>query len=215
MKTVTTRMHWIIAMTAFLSFAAAAGEKTAKDIIEKVQSKYDDMDDIVLTFSQNVRFKVSKAEQQIDGVLYFKKKNKYRIETEQRLIVTDGKTSWSYNPQKNQVVIDQYKENSGSFSPDQILLRSPKDYYAALVKEDKAGGEACYLLKLTPKEENAAVKSLRIWVSRAWLIRKAEITDLNGAVTTYLVKDVAIDKGIPDTKFEFPVPKNAETIDLR
>ena len=44
---------------------------------------------------------------------------------------------------------------------------------------------------------------------------RVEIADRSGAVTTYLVKDIVIDKGIADAKFEFSAPKGAEIIDLR
>jgi outer membrane lipoprotein carrier protein len=193
-----------------------AGGKTAKEIIEKVQAEFDDMDDIVVSFTQTVRFKVSNAEQQTDGILYFKKSNRYRIETDQRVIVTDGVTSWSYNPKSNQVFIDAYRESSNTVTPDQVLLRYPRDYYSTLVKEEKVGADPCYLLKLTPKEgSSVAVTAMRIWVSRRWHIRKVEQTDRSGTVTTYLVKDIALNKGIPDAKFRFDVPKGAEVIDFR
>ena len=69
----------LLLASTLLLFAAI----TAKEIIEKVQDRYDDMSDAVVTFTQKVRFKVSRMEQQTTGTLYFKKKNKYRIETEQ------------------------------------------------------------------------------------------------------------------------------------
>jgi outer membrane lipoprotein carrier protein len=213
--------HWkLLAMLALMLAAIAlpllAGEKTAQEIIEKVQGVYDDMDNIVVTFSQKVRFKVSRAEQQTDGVLYFKKRNRYRIETEQRVIVTDGVTSWSYNPQGNQVFIDRYKETPGAATPDQVLLRYPKDYYSSLLKDEKLGTDNCKVLKLTPKEgSSGAFTGMRIWVNGKWLIRKVEMTDRAGTITTYAVKDIVIDKGIPDAKFQFSIPKGAEVVDFR
>jgi outer membrane lipoprotein carrier protein len=201
----------LLLASTLLLFAAI----TAKEIIEKVQERYDDMSDAVVTFTQKVRFKVSRMEQQTTGTLYFKKKNKYRIETEQRTVVTDGKSSWSYNAQNKQLVISAYKEDARSMSPEKLLTQYPKDYYSALTGEEKVGSEACYALKLTPREESGAAKTMKIWVSKAWLIRKLEITDLNGTVTTYQIKDVLVDKGIPDTRFDFKAPQGADVIDLR
>ena len=86
---------------------------TAREIIENVQARYDDMSDAVVTFTQSYRFKVSKVEQEVEGTMFFKKKNKYRIETEQRIIVTDGTTSWSYNQESKQVIIDEYLWSTG------------------------------------------------------------------------------------------------------
>jgi chaperone LolA len=202
---------FLLLASTILLFAAI----TAKDIIEKVQDKYGDMTDAVVTFTQKVRFKVSKMEQQSSGMLYFKKQHKYRIETEQRTIVTDGKTSWSYNTQNKQLVISTYKEDTRSLSPEQLLTQYPKDYFSALVGEEKVGAEICYALKLTPREESAAAKTMKIWVSKSWMIKKVEITDANGTVTTYIVKEIQADKGISDGKFDFKAPPGADIMDLR
>lgn len=197
------------------AYVVAYAGITAKEIIENVQEKYDDMEDAVVVFTQSVRFKVSRLEQQTSGTLYFKKKNKYRIETEQRVLVTDGKTSWSYSPQNKQLVVNTYKEDARSLSPENMLLQYPRDYFSALVGEEKSLGESCYVLKLTPKEGNPAARTMKIWVNKNWIIRKIEATESGGTVTTYTIKDVAIDKGIPDTRFEFKAPSGTDIIDLR
>lgn len=187
----------------------------AREIIENVQERYEDMTDASLTFTQSVRFKVSKAEQTVKGTLLFKKPNKYRIETEERTVVTDGKTSWAWSPRNRQVVIDSYKEETHSFSPEQLLLSYPQNYYSTLVGEEKIGGQSAYVLKLTPKEDNAFATAMKIWVSKDWLIRKVEVTDVNGAVTTYVIEKISIDQKLSDTKFVYQVPDKAEVIDLR
>ena len=187
----------------------------AREIIENVQERYEDMTDASLTFTQSVRFKVSKAEQTVKGTLLFKKPNKYRIETEERTVVTDGKTSWAWSPRNRQVVIDSYKEETHSFSPEQLLLSYPQNYYSTLVGEEKIGGQSAYVLKLTPKEDNAFATAMKIWVSKDWLIRKVEVSDVNGAVTTYVIEKISIDQKLSDAKFVYQVPDKAEVIDLR
>ncbi len=187
----------------------------AREIIENVQERYEDISDATITFSQSVRFKVSKAEQSVEGTLYFKKPGKYRIETEERTVVTDGKTSWSWNPRNRQLIVDNYREETHALSPEQLLLNYPKDYYSTLIGEEALGGSSAYVLKLTPKEDNAFATAMKIWVSKDWLIRQVEITDVNGAVTTYRIKKIQVDQEISDTKFAYKVPEKAEVIDLR
>jgi len=187
----------------------------AREIIENVQEQYDDLKDVTITFRQTVRFKVSRAEQATSGTLYFKKPNKYRIETEDRTIVTDGKTSWSYNQKNRQVLIDTYKPEAHALSPERLLLQYPKDFYSTLVGEEQLGKLRCHVLKLTPKEDNSFATALKIWVSKDWYIRKVEVTDINGAVTTYLIESLVADQKLADGRFEFEAPEKAEVIDLR
>lgn len=207
-------------MLAVLLFSAGlpllyATSITAKEIIEKVQAKYEKMDDVMLGFTQSVKFKVSKTEQQTSGTLYFKKKRKYRIETDQHTIVTDGKTSWSYSLQNKQVIVDTYKEDKHSLSPEHLLVSYPQDYYSSLIGEEKVGSEATYLLKLTPREDNSFATKMKIWINKGWIIKKIETTDISGVITTYTIKDIQINKGIADGKFEFKPPQGVDIIDLR
>jgi len=58
--------------------------QSGKEIIESLRKKYASIDDAVVKFEQTVKYGVSKFEQSFSGTFYFKKKNKYRIETDQQ-----------------------------------------------------------------------------------------------------------------------------------
>ncbi len=188
---------------------------TASEIIENVQDRYEDIDDAVITFTQTVRFKVSRVEQSYSGKMYFKKKNKFRIETDERVLVTDGVTSWSYTPRNKQVVIDNYEEEKNSLSPQRLLFSLPKDYYAAYIGERKLGPVETYVLKFTPKQSSSFAKSIKVWINHDWLIRQVEVVDINGTTTTYFIKRITLDQGIKDSRFSFAIPRGVEVIDLR
>src|SRR6187402_761284 len=93
----------------------------AQEIIKKVQTKYENIDDAKATFTQTLKGSGGKANSS-SGVIYIKKGNKYRIEAGGQIIITDGQTSWSYSPRRKQVVIDNYKDDGNSFSPNKFLF---------------------------------------------------------------------------------------------
>ncbi|MAT39244.1 MAG: outer membrane lipoprotein carrier protein LolA [Ectothiorhodospiraceae bacterium] len=198
-----------------LMTTATARAISPQDIIDNVQEKYESVTDATVLFVQSVSFKVSRAEQTSSGKLYFKKKNQYRIETDTRTVVTDGKTSWSYNPQNKQVIIDDFKEESHSMAPDKLLLTFPEDHYVSLVGEETLDGEDCYVLKLTPKDENSFTTGMKIWVNDDWVIKRVEVTDINGATTTYTIKKITFNTGIQASTFHFEAPPGTDEIDLR
>ncbi len=188
----------------------------AQEIIQKVQEKYKAIDDAIVKFTQTVKYPLSQIEQTFQGTMYIKKPTKYRIETEQQTLVTDGATSWAYSPRDKQVVIDTYKEEKGSVSPDKLLLTYPEDFYSALVEEGKVNDVRTYVLKLTPKQDDSFIKAMKVWIDEDdWIIRKVEMSDVNDTKMTYMVKSVLINKGIADAQFEFKVPVGTQTIDLR
>ena len=93
----------------------------SQEIIKKVQSTYENITDAKAVFSQTLKGSGGRASSS-SGTIYIKKNNKYRIETGGQIIITDGQTSWSYSPRKKQVIIDNYKEDGNTFSPNKFLF---------------------------------------------------------------------------------------------
>ncbi len=190
--------------------------QSGKELVERLKNKYAGINDAVIKFEQTVKYGVSKFEQSFSGTLYFKKKNKYRIETEQQTVVTDGVTSWLYSKVNKQVIIDNFKEDKSSISPDKFLLSISDEYVPIILKVEQDNNRKVYVLKLTPKSEDTAIESAKIWVSDNDLqIIKVEITDVNGTVTTYSVRSVKVNSGVDDSVFKFSIPSNVRVVDLR
>jgi len=190
--------------------------QTGGEIIERLKKKYASVDDAVVKFEQKVKYGVSKFEQSFSGTLYFKKKNKYRIETEEQVVVTDGNTSWLYSKVNKQVIIDRYKEDQNAVSPDKFLFSISDEYIPVVLKVEKVDNKKVYIVKLTPRNENSAIESAKIWVVDGdWDVTKVEITDINGTVTTYNVKSVKLNSGVKDDVFKFVVPPSVKVVDLR
>jgi chaperone LolA len=208
---------WVFG-AALLALAAGrmfAGD-TAQDILKKVRDKYDSVADAEIKFQQRVRMPVGKLEQTTAGTLLTRKGNKYRVELEQQTIVTDGVTVWSYSATQQQVLVDRFEQDERSLSPDRILSGEAGDLAPALLGKEKLGKMETVVLKLTPHDESALLKWLKLWVSESdWLVRRAELVDLNGKETVYQVLDIKVNTGIPDAQFTFVAPAGVEVVDLR
>lgn len=211
-------VHALLGTCAVLALgpAPAPAGDTPEEVLGNVRKKYDSIRDAELTFSQRTRFAVAKVEHQARGTLSLKKENRYRIETDDQIIVTDGVTVWSYSVPNKQVLIDAFKQNERSLSPERILSGAPGEYSAALLGRETMGKAETVILKLIPRGEHSLVSSLRLWIdTETWLIRKAEVTDVNGKETTYVVIDMRINTGIPDARFTLKIPEGVEVVDLR
>jgi outer membrane lipoprotein carrier protein len=206
-------------LLASLLMLAGAGAFTADDaqeILGNIRKKYETIRDAELKFTQQTRFPRTSLEQRARGTLYMKKEHKYRIETEDQTVVTDGETVWSYSVANKQVLIDRYKPSDGSFSPERLLGGATGDFTATVRGREKAGGTECVVLNLVPRGEGSTLRSLRLWVDPSdWLVRMAEITDVNGKVTTYTVSDITLNPGLSDSRFVMQIPEGAEVVDMR
>lgn len=203
----------IIFFFLFAPFLYPQDDITAQEIITKVQNVYSECSDAKASFSMTVKPNKSKG-QTTSGTLYIKKENKYRIEAGGQIIVTDGVTSWSYNPKKKQVIIDNYKEDGNTFSPNKYLFQYPENFYSDLEGSESLSGKDCYVLKLKHRE-GGYVKSAKLWVDKSeWVIRKISIVT-DESTTTYTVKNIQINAGVSNSKFSFTPPEGTEIIDMR
>lgn len=99
---------FLLALIVFIT-AGQVLSQDAQEIIKKVQSNYNSINDAKASFSHSGK-RTSEA-----GTIFIQKENKYRIETKGQILITDGVTSWSYSIKKKQVVIDNYKDDGNTF----------------------------------------------------------------------------------------------------
>jgi len=200
---------------AFLALGARpGGGDDTQEVLKDVRRTYDAIRDAEIRFTERTRFPQSSLEQHSAGTLYLKKEHKYRIETEDQTVVTDGTTVWSYSSASHQVLIDRYKGADNPFAPERILSGGGADYTATALGREKVGGADCTVLKLVPRGESSLVRTLHIWVDKG-LVRKAVITDVNGKETTYTVLDIRLNPGLSDSRFVLEIPPGAEVVDMR
>lgn len=201
---------YLIILSAFIFSVSSAQD--AQEIIKNVQLKYENITDAKATFTQTLKGSGGKASSST-GVIYIKK-DKYRIEAAGQIIITDGQTTWSYSPKRKQVVIDTYKDDGNSFSPNKFLFNYPENFYSDLEGDENVGGVDCYVIKLSPRN-GGSVKSAKIWIDKNEnLIRKINIVT-NESTNTYSLKDISLDAGLSSSKFSFSPPEGVEVIDLR
>jgi chaperone LolA len=191
-------------------------EITANMVTENLQRRYDMIDDATVEFEQHMKFGFSNLEQTFRGTLMMKKPNRYRIESEHQSIVTDGKTVWAYSKANKQVIIDKYKENNNSLSPEQFMLNLPANYYVSMLGSEHSSTGRVFLLKLIPKDDRSFIKSVKLSVEEhGWMVRTIVILDVNETETTYKLKDMKLNTNIKERSFIFETPEGAEVVDLR
>lgn len=205
-----------IVVCAVLSPFVTRAQETGEDLLERIREKYQSVNDAEIRFTQKTRFTLSSAEAAAAATLELKKPHKYRLEMGDQTIVTDGTTVWSYTKSLKQVLVDRYKEDERSLTPDRLLLGTSGGYTPLLVGTERLGKTDMKVLKLTPGDEQSMVSSIRLWVDeRDWTVRQVEVIDVNGKQTTYTVVQLKLNPGLPDSRFSFQPPEGVEVVDLR
>jgi len=206
----------ILIMGLSLIIVSSLSAADVNKIISKVQDKYDKMKYLTATFKQVETFKLTGSQTENVGKIYIAG-DKYRFESEDQVIVTDGKDVWTYNSISKQLLIDEVRENSGALIPRDLLFKYPQKYYATLLSESKEDNKKLYVIRLDPKDQvYGYVKSLKIWVQDGdWLIDKIESTDVNGNKSLYEITDQDTKSKISEDKFKFIPGEDTEVVDMR
>lgn len=209
---------YTLAVMSFI-LLLSAGEShaiSAKDIIKNVKKKYESIQSLKANFKQIYVWKLAGETQTLEGTLLLKSGDRYRIETNDQIIVTDGKKVWTYSKANNQVIIDVLTKSDENKLPKDLLFRYSEDYVPHYIGEEEVDGRKTYLLNLVPKDQDAFIKSMKIWVDASdWLTIKISQTDLNDNVNTYFVTNIEDNVDLPNSLFSFQIPPGAEVIDLR
>lgn len=207
----------------FLIFPFLAQALTTEEIIQKVQSTYENAQDVSSDFVQQVT--IASLERQIEktGKTLFKKPGKFRVEytgEEARLYVSDGKKLWMYDPGDKQV---QVYEVSAKTIPEETLsflggLGNLKKQFqvsglnATERKKIKANETLDWLL-LIPKNPESTLDELLLGFDRTrYTITEAYLKNDSGNVSHYFFKNVTLNSGVKDSEFVFVKPKGVKEI---
>ena len=213
------RISFLLSILLSLCFtppAANANSKRAKEIIKKVQKKYKELQSLKADFEQEFIWQLAGETQTIKGLLYLSAGNHYRIETDTQTIISNGTTVWIYSEPDNQVIIDSMDKSEENPLPKDLLFQYSEEYKAEFAGEEKFNGEKTYVLNLLPKDEDAFITSMKIWVdASSWLTIKVEQVDINDNVNTYIIGNIKENLQLEDSLFNFEIPEDCEVVDLR
>jgi len=196
-----------IFITIIFVFAVTAYSQNDADIVIKdLQTKFDKIKDLSVEFTQSANGK-----NRLAGVLFIKKENKLKIDTKNLIIITDGKTSWSYNKKENKVIISSYNENDPSvFSINELVYELPA---ASDIELSNDNGQN--VLILTPNSYEYSFDNVKLWLSKDNLINKVVLNDAAMGKVEVKFSNYQLNQNLIDSDFSFTPPEGSRIIDIR
>ncbi len=183
-------------------------------IISKVQKTYEGIQNIQADFVQLTTSSATKETQKADGLVYFKKpgmmKWEYKSPTND-IIVSDGRTIWSYQQDIGQVMIGNASDSGASISNNFLagMGNLKKDFDIELEKPDNNS----YVLKLNPKVPQPNIQRLYIAVDKKTsLVKQTIVFDLLGNETKVIFENLKINQSVPANIFKFKIPEGVRVV---
>jgi len=216
-------MKRIIFTTSIILIALisrAQQDPKAKSILDEVSSKTKTFKTISSDFSFSMENKAMSINEKNEGSIKLKGQ-KYFVDIPGAgiKVYSDGRTSWNYMKQGNQVIISTIDEDSGELmDPSSLFSIYEKGFTSKFVAEKNVGGKTVYQIDLFPDKKEYDVSKISIEINKTtMMIQSAQLFGTDGNIYGIIVKKMETDKDFPDTEFTFDTRKfpDVEIIDLR
>lgn len=143
------------------------GEKSdpqAKKLLDKVRNKYEAYKTLDADFTLTIEIADQPKEVQKGTISQDDKK--FRLQMDDQILVSDGKTTWVYLKKNNEVQIndaDPKDADSGFMSPRELLRRYEKgDFIYAITDKGVENGRAVTFVEFKPKDRRSEYAKLRL-----------------------------------------------------
>ncbi|MFK5854638.1 MAG: outer membrane lipoprotein carrier protein LolA [Bacteroidota bacterium] len=207
----------LIIFTIFSTISLMAqSDKEAEKLLEDVISKTSSYKN----FKADLSYTMLNVEMGIDekksGVIYVQG-DSYRIEMEGQVIISDGKTIWTYLADSEEVMVSDVDDSDESISPTQILTKYNDSYKAKFGTDKKYKNSNLKEICLIPIDKNNFEKMSVIVNVNKLSLENFSVYDANGNVFTYHIINLQSDLDLPEGTFNFDYAKypDVEVIDMR
>jgi outer membrane lipoprotein-sorting protein len=153
------------------------------------------------------------------GTLYQRRPDRILLdfsEPDGDVIVSDGTWFWIYYPSVNaDQVIRSAAAQAGAGGVDlwaQFVGDPTARFDYTMHGTENVNGRRAHVFTLVPRD-NAGYRQMKVWIdAEDALVRRFELTELNGSVREFSLSALERNPSIPDDRFRFTPPPNARVI---
>lgn len=183
--------------------------------LETVQTAYTNLDALQAEFTQVVSSEFAEDSTRLAGTVLLSG-NRYRVQTPEQTVVTDGTTTWIYTPADTQVVVNDANQGESAVTPDAFLTASGERYTVTETRDVQRSGRPHHRLEVKATDSASQFETATLWVRESdHIVSRMRATDRNGSSLDLRLHEIEVNPTIVDTAFTFQPPDRVEVIDLR
>ena len=207
---------YMIVLFCLLTFSPVVEATTGQEIVAQIRQTFEKAEALSVEFKRTLYWKMADTRQEVKGKLLLRKPDAFRLETPLQVVVTDGRTIWSYGVENEQVIVSPYQRSDDPSSPERILFAYSDAYDAEYVGAEKIRRKLCDVVHLTPKEKDSNIVWMKVWVDRKGKVAlKVHFVDVNENEITYELSKIRMNPKLSEALFQFEVPEGVDVVDMR
>lgn len=195
----------ISSLLLITAFGMAAQDPKAKEILDKVSQINRSYKTIQIDFTFTLNNPKTKASETNTGWVALKGKS-YRLHMPAMGmdVFSDGKTTWSYLTEANEVNITEADpESDAALNPANLFTIYEKGFRNTFAGEENVSGKASYVIDLVPETKKEYSK-VRLFIDKAkYEIIKAISYNKDGNTYTLALKNIKTNQLLAEDFFKF------------
>ncbi len=205
-----------ILSTVFLITSAEVYALQPSSALKALNRHYKNVESLQADFREVFQWGLTGETVIREGSLVVTDDNRFRIETPEQLLVSDGRDIYRFNRALRQVIVEPVNSGGAPPLPRRILLDFTEGFKAAKIDKMAVAGEEGYRLDLVSKDPDEALLSdATLWItSDDLVVHRLKLVDLNGNSTTYYLSNIRFDLPVDSTVTSFTIPEGVELFDL-
>ncbi|HSJ14010.1 MAG TPA: outer membrane lipoprotein carrier protein LolA [Longimicrobiales bacterium] len=197
----------------------SAPNDSAAEILRRAAQRYRAIGTLQADFTMRLENPLLRSTIESAGVLYQKRPDRLLLrftEPAGDVIASDGEYFWVYYPSVDaEQVIRSPAAAGGRTGVDlqaQFLGDPTTRFRYTLEAVESVAGRPAWRMQLVPRER-VGYRSLRVWLDqRDQLARRFEITEDNGSIRRFELRNVQVDPTLADELFRFQPPSGVRVI---
>jgi outer membrane lipoprotein-sorting protein len=133
-------------------------------------------------------------------------------------VMCDGKTTWTYLKESNEVQVSENKPSADAITPTNIFTMYEKGFKSKFLSEKAVAGKAVQLIELTPDDAKKNYFKIQLTIDKKdKYVSEAKVFDKSGNIYTYSIVKFTPNAKVTEDMFTFNKAKypGVEIVDLR
>jgi outer membrane lipoprotein-sorting protein len=208
----------LILINSFCVFSQTEAEHNdkSKGILEKVSNTYQKNQTTKFTFMLTINSEDINETQQGYALL---KEEKFFYKTEEREVICDGNTVWTYLPEDNECYIDLLEDLENTINPNEIFTVWKDGFKFQYIGEKTLNNELVHQIKMFPKNpEKSKYHTLLMEISETnSTIKQVIIKSKDGVTVKFKILNLTANPTLEDSIFKWNSSNhpNVDEIDNR
>lgn len=199
----------LLALIGTVLLADAARAQSPDAVARQLQERYGATESLRASFVQTA------GGQRLQGTLSVRR-DAFRLDLGNQVLVTDGGTLWSYSRDDEQVVVQDYDPARVGFSVGQLFTDYLDVFRVTAASRATIGGVRHDVLTLRPRQSGSSVRDATLYVRSSDAVpTRVRVHDTNGGTLAFDLRDVERNARLPASTFRFSAPSGTEVVDLR